>query len=175
METRNIGSFDTPIRVADEIPADILVPKMIEICKKFGVFLKQHNTDYLSDEALKWLPRLGIHSANVAPEFGIAETKALVKILETNGLESSSDEFLQLAFDSNQWEKWMLPNTKATDRDRAIIAGHYIFATAQFVEIKQRITIELKKKGLELEEELKKIVKKSIFRYLRNFRIIRNT
>ena len=99
----------------------------------------------------------------------------MVKILETNGLESSSDEFLQLAFDSNQWEKWMLPNTKATDRDRAIIAGHYIFATAQFVEIKQRITIELKKKGLELEEELKKIVKKSIFRYLRNFRIIRNT
>ncbi|MEE3227837.1 MAG: class II D-tagatose-bisphosphate aldolase, non-catalytic subunit, partial [Chloroflexota bacterium] len=71
METRNIGSFDTPIRVVDEIPAEIQVPKMIEICKKSDVFLKQHNTDYLSDEALKWHPRLGIHSANVAPEFGV--------------------------------------------------------------------------------------------------------
>ncbi|MES9901340.1 MAG: class II D-tagatose-bisphosphate aldolase, non-catalytic subunit [Sedimenticola sp.] len=174
METRNIGSFDTPVRVADEIPAEIQVPKMIEICRKYGIFLKQHNTDYLSDEALKWHPRLGIHSANVAPEFGVAETKALVEMLETSNLQSIADEFLKLALDSNKWEKWMLPNSLATDKDRAIIAGHYIFATEACCEIKQRATVELKKKGIELENELKNSVKQSIMRYLLNFRMVRS-
>ena len=49
---------------------------MIEICNRYDIFKKEHNTDYLSDEALQWHPRFGIHAANVAPEFGVAETKA---------------------------------------------------------------------------------------------------
>lgn len=68
MEKRNVGSFDSPIRVAEEIPAEIQLPKMIEICNRYGIFMKEHNTDYVSDEALQWHPRLGIHAANVAPE-----------------------------------------------------------------------------------------------------------
>lgn len=45
MEMRNVGSFDSPVRVADEIPAEIQLPKMIEICNRYGVFMKEHNTD----------------------------------------------------------------------------------------------------------------------------------
>ena len=56
METRNIGSFDLPLRIVGEIPAEIQVPKMIEICKKHHIFMKEHNTDYLSDVALSWHP-----------------------------------------------------------------------------------------------------------------------
>ena len=56
----------TPFRVENEIPAEIQVPKMIDICNKYDVFMKEHNTDYLSNEALGWHPRLGIHAANVA-------------------------------------------------------------------------------------------------------------
>ena len=33
METRNVGTFDIPFRVENEIPAEIQVPKMIEILK----------------------------------------------------------------------------------------------------------------------------------------------
>jgi hypothetical protein len=174
METRNVGSFDSPIRVADELPAEIQVPKMIEICKKHGIFLKQHNTDYLSSEALKWHPRLGIHSANVAPEFGVAETISLVQMLESNNLQSIADEFLELALDSHKWKKWMLPDTSATDRDRAIIAGHYVFATERGLEIKKRAAAGLKNKNIDMENELRKSVKKSIMRYLRNFRLVRD-
>lgn len=57
MEMRNVGSFDTPVRVSHELPAEIQVPKMIEICNRYGILMKEHNTDYLSDEALKWHPR----------------------------------------------------------------------------------------------------------------------
>ena len=39
--------------------------------------LKEHNADYLSDNALKWHKKFGIHGANVAPEFGVCETKAI--------------------------------------------------------------------------------------------------
>ena len=42
--------------------------------EKYGIYIKQHNTDYLSNDTLKWLPRLGIHAVNVAPEFGFIES-----------------------------------------------------------------------------------------------------
>lgn len=174
MEMRNVGSFDSPIRIADEIPAEIQLPKMIEICNSYNIFMKEHNTDYLSDESLQWHPRFGIHAANVAPEFGVTETKALISILENNNLTKLSERFLQLSFDSKKWDKWMLPNTDATDRDRSIIAGHYIFAKPECVELKKEASNELAAKGINFELFLKEEVKKSIVRYLKNFRLMRS-
>lgn len=174
METRNIGSFDSPVRVADELPAEIQVPKMIEICNRYGILMKEHNTDYLSDEALQWHPRLGIHAANVAPEFGVTETRALVSVLEDNGLSKLSERFLQLAYDSNKWGKWILANTSATDRDRSIIAGHYVFSKPECAELKEEACRGLAQKGIDLEQHLKQQVKQSILRYLHNFRLVRS-
>ena len=173
MEMRNVGSFDLPVRVANEIPAEIQLPKMIEICNRHGIFMKEHNTDYLSDEGLQWHPRMGIHAANVAPEFGVAETKALVQVLEKNGLELLAERFLKAAYDSNKWDKWMLDNTTATDRDRALIAGHYVFSKPEVKDLKIEASQELDRKGINLEHHLKQQVKQSILRYLRNFRLVR--
>ena len=173
MEMRNVGSFDSPIRVANEIPAEIQLPKMIEICNQHGIFMKEHNTDYLSDEALQWHPRLGIHAANVAPEFGVAESKALVGVLESNGLTHLADRFLKLSFDSRKWEKWMIDGTQATDRERSLIAGHYVFSKPECVELKAEASRALAAKGIELDSHLKQQVKASISRYLNNFRLAR--
>ncbi len=174
MEMRNVGSFDSPIRVAGELPAEIQLPKMIEICNRYGIFMKEHNTDYLSDDALQWHPRLGIHAANVAPEFGVTESIALVRILENNGLSKLAERFLRLSYDSKKWDKWMMKDTNATDRDRSIIAGHYVFSKAECVELKLEATKELSRKGIDLEDHLKQQVKQSIMRYLRNFRLVRS-
>ena len=38
--------------------------------------------DYLSNQSLSLHPKLGIHAANVAPEFGVVETKGLIEILK---------------------------------------------------------------------------------------------
>jgi hypothetical protein len=175
METRNVGSFDSPLRVSNEIPSEIQVPKMIEICKKHNIFMKEHNTDYLSDIALSWHPRLGIHAANVAPEFGVAETRAFLKIMEDNNLTSQADKFLELAYNSNKWDKWMLPNTTASDRDRSIISGHYIFSIPECLELKKEVSQHLKNKKIDLDSYLCDQVKKSIFRYLDCFRLARNS
>jgi tagatose-1,6-bisphosphate aldolase non-catalytic subunit AgaZ/GatZ len=172
METRNVGSFDSPVRVSDEIPAEIQLPKMIEICNRYGVFMKEHNTDYLSDEALQWHPRLGIHAANVAPEFGVAETRALLAVLEGHGLDALAERFLQIAFLSRKWDKWMLKETRASDRDRAIIAGHYVFSRPEVLELKREAASALATRGVDLEQHLQKAVKASILRYLRHFRLL---
>ena len=171
MEMRNVGSFDSPVRVANEIPAEIQVPKMIEICNKHNIFMKEHNTDYLSDEGLQWHPRLGIHSANVAPEFGVAETIALVDLLEENSYLNLAERFLKISFDSRKWDKWMLKNSTASDRDRALIAGHYVFSNPEVKELKLEASAELETKGIHLERHLKNKVKKSIHRYMTNFRL----
>jgi tagatose-1,6-bisphosphate aldolase non-catalytic subunit AgaZ/GatZ len=167
METKNIGSFDSPIRISNELPPEIQIPKMVNICNKYGIFMKEHNTDYLSTESLKWQPRLGIHAANIAPEFGVAETKAFIDILLKNNQDDLLSKFLDLAYESNKWKKWMLKDTSANKMDRSIIAGHYVFALNDFIELKT----DASKKINGLDAYLKNKVKQSILRYLAAFNL----
>lgn len=170
MEMRNIGSFNSPFRIVNELPAEIQIPKVVELCNRYNIFMKEHNTDYLSDEALEWHPKFGIHSANVAPEYGLIETKGLIELLETNNMQKLADEFLKVSFESKKWDKWMLPDTNATDRDRALISGHYVFAKPEVTEIKKKAQSRLK--NVNIDEYLKEKVRDSIMRYLRNFRLL---
>ncbi len=167
MEMRNVGSFDSPIRVINELPPEIQIPQMIEICNQYGIFMKEHNTDYLSTDSLRWQPRLGIHAANVAPEFGVAETKALVGILKEKNYIDLLDEFLRIAYDSKKWEKWMTNNTSASDVDKSIIAGHYVFSSDECINLKKEANQRIKG----LDEFLKNQVKSSIFRYMNAFNL----
>ena len=75
---RNIGSFQSPLRIENELAVEIQLPKMIEICKKFKILMKEHNADYLTNHSLSLHPKLNIHAANIAPEFGVVETKSLL-------------------------------------------------------------------------------------------------
>ena len=167
MEKKNIGSFDSPIRVANELPPEIQIPQMIDICDKYGILMKEHNTDYLSTDSLRWQPRLGIHAANIAPEFGVAETKAFIDILKEGGHIDLMNEFLKISYESMKWKKWMLKNTHANDTDRAIIAGHYVFSSNEFIKLKAKAL----KKIDNLEDFLKKKVKESIYRYMNAFNL----
>ena len=167
METKNIGSFDSPIRVANELPPEIQIPQMIDICNKYGIFMKEHNTDYLSTDSLKWQPRLGIHAANIAPEFGVAETRAFIDMLKEGGHTDLLDEFLKISYESMKWKKWMLKNTDANDTDRAIIAGHYVFSSNEFIKLKAKALRKIDN----LDGFLKSKVKESIFRYMNAFNL----
>ena len=173
MEMRNVGSFDSPVRVLNEIPSEIQVPKMIEICNKHSIYMKEHNTDYLTNEALKVHPRLGIHSANVAPEFGVHESKTFLEILEKHKMKDLSKRFIQIALESKKWEKWMIKKSQATNREKALISGHYIFATRDFLDLKLKAQNRLKRKGIDLDNLLKDAVRESIVRYLIQFQLIR--
>ena len=168
MEMRNVGSFDSPIRVANELPPEIQIPKMISICNHYRIFMKEHNADYLSTDSLKWQPRLGIHAANIAPEFGVAESKAFIDLMENSNQNILLEEFLRISYESKKWEKWMINATSASDKDRAIISGHYIFSTAECLELKNQARFHIK----DLDTQLKNKVKESIFRYMKAFNLV---
>jgi len=167
METKNIGSFESSVRIENELPPEIQIPQMIDICNKYEIYMKEHNTDYLSTESLKWQPRLGIHAANIAPEFGVAETKAFVNALQENGHTDLLNDFCQISYDSMKWKKWMLKDTDASDMDRAIIAGHYIFSSNEFIELKAEASDRID----DLNHILKSKVKESIYRYMKAFNL----
>ena len=168
MEMRNVGSFDSPIRVANELPPEIQIPKMISICNHYRIFMKEHNADYLSTDSLKWQPRLGIHAANIAPEFGVAESKAFIDLMENSNQNILLEEFLRISYESKKWEKWMINATSASDKDRAIISGHYIFSTSECLELKNQARFHIK----DLDTQLKNKVKESIFRYMKAFNLV---
>ena len=168
MEMRNVGSFDSPIRVANELPPEIQIPRMISICNHYKIFMKEHNADYLSTDSLKWQPRLGIHAANIAPEFGVAESKAFIDLMENSNQNILLEEFLRISYDSKKWEKWMINATSASDKDKAIISGHYIFSTAECLELKNQARFHIK----DLDTQLKNKVKESIFRYIKAFNLV---
>ena len=98
-ELRNVGSFDNELDSKGVLPSSVQVPLILKICQQEGIWLKEHNADYLSDNALTWHKRFGIHSANVAPEFGVIETGALLKLLNQrlNQAISRFDEPLWLS------------------------------------------------------------------------------
>ena len=168
MEMRNVGSFDSPIRVANELPPEIQIPRMINICNHYKIFMKEHNADYLSTDSLKWQPRLGIHAANIAPEFGVAESKAFIDLMENSHQNILLEEFLRISYDSKKWEKWMINATSASDKDKAIISGHYIFSTAECLELKNQARFRIK----DLDTQLKNKVKESVFRYMKAFNLV---
>lgn len=170
LEMQNIGAFQR--ETADKEFAQNHLRKSLELCKKYGVFLKEHNTDYLSCDALALRPFLGIHASNVAPEFGVFETRSLLYLLGLCQMKKERQEFISLALESKKWVKWMLPNSKASDLDKASICGHYIFSHPQVCEMKEKLRQEMLKKNISLDSFLKKSVKGAIMRYLHAFNLL---
>ena len=172
MESRNIGSFDSPYRIKNELPVEIQLPQIISLCDKYGIWLKEHNTDYLSDESLRWHPKLGVHAANVAPEFGVVETRAWMRLLREAGLEQLEHRFIDLAHGSGKWKKWVFPDTALDARGKAELCGHYVFADPRFAELKSEAQRGLNSKGIVVDDVLKDAVKTAIFRYVKHFNLL---
>jgi tagatose-1,6-bisphosphate aldolase non-catalytic subunit AgaZ/GatZ len=167
METRNVGDFENQNGSSLHH-----LSKMIETCNKWGVLMKGHNTDYLSLNALEQHPKIGIHAANVAPEFGVTETKTLLKILGESSLNELANKFLAISYESKKWEKWMLPDSATSDLDKAIISGHYIFSSHSGKELLSQAKTELFKKNINLDQCLKDAIKVIMYKYLFSFNLI---
>ena len=57
--------------------------------------------------------------------------------------------------------------------EKSIISGHYIFSSSDFLKIKEELNYIFEKKKINLDNELKKSIKKSILRYLNCFELIK--
>lgn len=165
METRNVGSLSTlPSHERQQLPDDLR--DLIGHCHSAGVAVKAHNADYLSDSRLGWFIEHEIDAVNVAPEFGVVETRALLATLRRAGCDALAERFLELAFASRKWEKWMLPGSDADDVARSIIAGHYVYSTPEFAEIVAAARPACRDRGIDLDHELVSAVRGAILGYL---------
>jgi len=115
------------------------VQVMREIAERFKIKLKLHNADYISAEVLKAYGMLGVEQINVAPELGVRETRALLDFLRSHHMEKQAESFLKIAYDSRKWERWLIPGTKTTEEEKAIIAGHYVFSMPEYIALKREI------------------------------------
>ncbi len=172
METRNIGKFPSHESEIQAYLEETHIKDFVTLCEKYNLKIKEHNTDYLSDASLSVHPKIGIHAANVAPEFGVAETRALLAILDQNHLIEEKEAFIQMAYDSNKWDKWVIDSSKLSKEEKAIICGHYVFSYDSFKKLKAQCEQKLSIQGVDLNFHLKKAVKDSIFRYLKFFNLI---
>lgn len=170
---RNIGDFPSSREEIQAYTTRHKLAEIVQICEERNVMLKAHNTDYLSDISLGFLPQIGIHAANVAPEFGVMETTALLDIMQKLSLKKLRDDFIEVAVNSRKWDKWLLPGENPSDLEKALICGHYIFSDERVIEIKRAVRTAYGRTGGELEQDLKNAVKKAILRYMNSFNLVK--
>lgn len=131
------------------------VKHLAEIAYINGVFVKEHNADYLSDGSLALRNRLEVGGVNIAPELGLLESKSLVILCNQLGLKKELNEMLELFFSSGKWEKWLRIDSDATDFEKAIIAGHYCFADQKFQSLLEKIREAGTKQNVDLDQFVK--------------------
>jgi hypothetical protein len=166
-ETRNIGHFGVNLDERGRALAAQRVADLAHVTRRYGVFIKEHNGDYLTEDLLSLRPGMGVGATNIAPEFGVAETRFLLETCDAHGLGALSERFLELSFACRKWEKWLVPGSTASDRDKAVMAGHYVFGEPAFKEIYARIRAAMAGKGMALDRAVRDHLKAAIARCAR--------
>ena len=180
--TSNVGHYDTPTAT-----------KLSNITHKYGTGLKEHNGDYLSNAILLEHPVIGLDAMNVAPEFGLVETEALLELIATEEkfIDKKKQSNLHAilsdhAVKGERWRKWMVgekrtatvEEIKKDAEDVKLITsmcGHY---TLEDPEVKAAIAVlnkNIRSLGLDPEFYVIKKIKDSIDRYIYCFNLYGTT
>ena len=117
--TNNVGNFDAE-----------RLKQMIAVVKKHRLLSKEHNGDYLTYEQIRTRAQLGLDSINIAPEFGVRQTRIMVN----SGMDFS--KALETCKNAKKYEKWIPDEDKASPSDTMIVevSGHYSFTEQPFLE-----------------------------------------
>lgn len=123
-----------------------------------GVHVKEHNGDYLSDGSMAARTEWEIGGVNVAPELGVLESRTLVSMCTELGMAGLRDRMLELFYRSRKWEKWMRQDTDATDTEKAVIAGHYSFASPEFRALKAELVLAAEGRGIGVDTHIRSCI-----------------
>lgn len=164
VETRNIGMFERGTH-HDRRHLIKNIKDSAAIADKYNLKIKEHNADYLSLDNLCLRPQIGIHAANIAPEFGHIETKSLIYLLSNFGNAYDYENYIEIVHASKKWEKWILPESNLKKSEKAILAGHYCSSDMRIEEIKNNLKKELKSKNIDMDIFIKKSLKSAIYKY----------
>lgn len=126
-ETNQTGKYDSD-----------RLKQMINVCKQFNVFSKEHNGDYIQTSIIHEKFSLGLDSINIAPEFGMIETQTYLE--EIGKDKETFNKLWKICFDSKKWEKWVNKDFNPyVQKEKLIkICGHYVLSYPEFAEIKSK-------------------------------------
>ena len=171
--TSNVGQYDTPTAT-----------NLSNITHKYGTGLKEHNGDYLSNTILLEHPVIGLDAMNVAPEFGLVETEALLELATTE------EKFIDPAKQSNirailashavkgeRWRKWMVGDKRQVTVEEIMqdaenvklitsMCGHYTLEDKEVKDALAVLNANIREIGLDPEFYVIKKIKDSIDRYI---------
>ena len=170
--TENVGHFN----------ADAAT-RLSKNAAKHGVGLKEHNGDYLSDAIILEHPQLGVTAMNVAPEFGVVETRAyleLAKVEKRNIAPQNCSNLTavmsEYAVKSERWRKWVVGDAakaKVEDilKDAELtaqitdICGHYTYEIPAVKAELEKLNANLRTIGVDGERYAICKIKDSLDRY----------
>jgi hypothetical protein len=111
----------------------INVSKICQIAKNYSIYLKEHNCDYLNEVEINLRRISGVDAINVAPEFGVIQTKlTYYKGLEL-GLNKEINNYKKKVISSDKWHKWKYGNI--LNELKFLTAGHYFFTSNEYNEL----------------------------------------
>jgi len=128
------------------------IAKIKERANKYNVGLKEHNGDYIEKSEISKRKGL-IDAINVAPQFGVIQTMLTLQKCHTYGIDFT--DFLNDAYGSRKWEKWLLKNNPDNKFLCATIAGHYVFSGDAYKKIYEKISRHENFRQAILEEMMK--------------------
>jgi D-tagatose-1,6-bisphosphate aldolase subunit GatZ/KbaZ len=171
--TENVGHFNFSSAM-----------RLSKIASELHVGIKEHNSDYLRDAILIDHPHLGVTASNIAPEFGVVETRAYLELAQVESIEYDVLKASKLkkvineeAVKCERWRKWMVDKETAEMAVEDVllneelatvitdICGHYTFETEA---VKRELAVmedNLSKIGIDIYKYAIRKVKDSIDRY----------
>lgn len=157
--------------------------KLSENAEKHGVGIKEHNGDYLSDAVLLEHLPLGVTAMNVAPEFGVVETRAWLTLAQVEAQHVDAGRRSDLtarmteqAVGCERWRKWMVGDTASMPvadalKDAALsaqitdICGHYTYEIPDVREAMDVLRRNLASLGIAADAYVASKIKASLDRY----------
>lgn len=124
---------------------------MVNIAKKANIYLKEHNGDYLSSKDLDLRKKVNLGSLNVAPQFGVEETKTIDYLANIYGENTSLIKFKNYVLKRGKWKKWSYGKT--SNYIKFLSSGHYFFNSNQYRELLHTLNKKV---------DTQKVVKKNI-------------
>jgi hypothetical protein len=133
----NVGLFVYEAKNTNFVDKNTL-KELLRIAYKTDTVYMQHNCDYLRDEIFLELREAGVKVVNVAPEYGVIETTALLGYLDAHNLKHEKDAFISLVASGDKWKKWFDHVGAASDLDKALVSGHYYLNSPFVLGLKER-------------------------------------
>ena len=147
-EIYQVGEFDNEI-----------VNSLVKISKKYNLFIKEHNCDYLTNLQIKERKEAGVNAINVAPELGYLQTKTTIYLANKLKIKGNLVKYKNLVLKSKKWQKWIY-SKKINDSNKVYCAGHYHFSSREYQKLVEEINSNI---------NFKKYLKKVIFFELKKF------